>query len=138
MAEANDLAGWADRAAPDLDAFAGLAETAFESLPAAFRAKCGDIVVRVEEFPDDEVIEELELESPFDLLGLFQGVSLVARGAEDAAPNFVFLYRRPILDIWSEGEETLRAIVVHVLVHEIGHHFGFSDADMDAIEAKVG
>jgi len=124
--------------APDIDAFAEEARAAFEALPAAFREKCGDIVVRIEEFPDEEVMDDLELESPFDLLGLFQGLSLVERGAEGGTPNYVFLYRRPILDIWAEGEETLRRIVVHVLVHEIGHHFGFSDADMDAIEARGG
>ena len=129
---------WADRTAPDLDAFMGLAREAFAGLPEAFRARCGDIVIRIEDFPDDEICEELGLESPFDLLGLFQGVSLIDRGAEAGAPNYVFLYRRPMLDYWADGEETLRGLVTHVLIHEIGHHFGFSDDDMHAIEDAAG
>lgn len=114
---------------------------AFEGLPAEFRALCGEIVFSVEDFPADDVLDEMRAETPFDILGLFQGVGL----AHDAAvaetgrmPNMVFLYRRPILDYWAEHEETLGMIVTHVLVHEIGHHFGLSDADMEALEAAAG
>ena len=98
------------------------------------------MVIRVEDFPTDEVLDELGLDSPFDLLGLFQGVSLDQRSVMDPAglPNMVYLYRRPILDYWAEHEETLGHLVTHVLVHEIGHHFGLSDADMEHIEATAG
>lgn len=124
--------------APTISDFEQLAAAAFEGLPAAFRALCGDIVFSIEDFPADDVLREMDAE-PFDLLGLFQGVGL----AHDAAtpetgrmPNMVFLYRRAILDYWAEHEETLGAIVTHVLVHEIGHHFGLSDADIEDIERK--
>ena len=98
------------------------------------------MVIRVEDFPTDEVLRELDLESPFDLLGLFQGVSIDRRSVMDPAgvPNMVYLYRRPILDYWAEHSETLGHLITHVLVHEIGHHFGLSDADMEQIEAAAG
>ena len=98
---------------------------------------CGDVVIRVEDFPTDDVLDEMRAE-PFDLLGLFQGVGLAHDQAvpdSGRLPNMVFLYRRAILDYWAEHDETLGAIVSHVLVHEIGHHFGLSDAGMEAIEA---
>ncbi|HUR43771.1 MAG TPA: metallopeptidase family protein [Aestuariivirga sp.] len=126
--------------APSLNDIELLATAAFEGLPAKFRNLCGVIVFRVEDFPTEDVLNELKAETPFDILGLFQGVGL----AQDAAvaetgrmPNMVFLYRRPILDYWAEHEETLGAVVTHVLVHEIGHHFGLSDADMEALEAAA-
>lgn len=126
--------------APSLNEIENLATAAFEGLPAKFRDLCGVIVFRVEDFPTDDVLDDLKAETPFDILGLFQGVGL----AQDAAvaetgrmPNMVFLYRRPILDYWAEHDETLGAIVTHVLVHEIGHHFGLSDADIEAIEAAA-
>lgn len=125
--------------APSISDIEALAAAAFDGLPAAFRSLCGDVVIRVEDFPSADVLDEMQA-GEFDLLGLFQGVGL----AHDAAtpetgrmPNMVFLYRRAILDYWAEHHETLGAIVSHVLVHEIGHHFGLSDADMDAIEAKT-
>jgi len=93
-------------------------------------------VVRVEDFPTDEVLDALDAESPFDLLGLYHGVDMARQSVMDPAamPEMVFLYRRPILDYWAEHEETLGHIVTHVLVHEIGHHFGLSDDDMERIE----
>jgi predicted Zn-dependent protease with MMP-like domain len=123
--------------APTLSDFELLAEQAFKGLPENFRALCGNIVIRVEDFPGDDVLDDLQAE-PFDLLGLFQGVGLAQDGAVPETgrmPNMVFLYRRPMLDYWAEHDETLAAIVTHVLIHEIGHHFGLSDADMEAIEA---
>ena len=134
---------WTDRIAPSLDDFEAIAATAFASLPAEFRALCGDVPCMVAEFPDDETIREMELDSEFDILGLFRGVGLPQGGATPFTgqmPNQVWLYRRPILDYWAESEdgETLGEIITHVLVHEIGHHFGFSDADMEAIEAAAG
>jgi predicted Zn-dependent protease with MMP-like domain len=126
--------------APSLADFERLAEEAWVKLPAEFRAMTGRVVLRIEDFPTDEVVEELEAESPFELMGLFQGVGL----AQDSAvaetgrmPNLVFLYRRPILDYWAEHDETLGDLIAHVLIHEIGHHFGLSDEDIDAIEAQV-
>lgn len=128
-----------DLTAPSLSDIETLAREALAGLPERFRELCGDLVITVAEFPDDDVMREMKA-GPFDLLGLFQGVGL----ARDAAvpetgrlPNMIFLYRRAILDYWAEHDETLGAIVTHVLVHEIGHHFGLSDADMEAIEAGV-
>ena len=97
-------------------------------------------MIRVEDFPADDVIEEMGLESEFDLLGLFHGVGLPfqSESAPVKMPNLIWLYRRPILDYWAEHDETLGHIVRHVLIHEIGHHFGLSDADMEAIEAGAG
>jgi predicted Zn-dependent protease with MMP-like domain len=109
-------------------------------LPARFRDLCTDVVIRVEDFPTDEVLDELEAESAYDLLGLFTGVGLAHDGAlpeSGRLPNTVHLYRRPILDYWAEHEETLGAVVTHVLVHEIGHHFGLSDEDMERIEGDA-
>jgi predicted Zn-dependent protease with MMP-like domain len=96
-------------------------------------------VIRVEDFPTDDVLEEMGLESEFDLLGLFHGVGLPfqSESAPVQMPNLIWLYRRPILDYWAEHDETLGKIVTHVLLHEIGHHFGFSDEDIAAIEADV-
>lgn len=131
---------WRTREAPSLEAFEILAEDALARLPESFRALCGGVVLRVEDFPEDDVLEELEAESPFDLLGLFQGVGLAQAGAVSETgrlPNMVFLYRRPILDYWSENEETLGEIIAHVLIHEIGHHFGLSDEDMERVESQV-
>ena len=130
---------WDERRAPDLGDFEELAARAFARLPKTFRDLCGDVVVRVEDFPTEEVLRELNLESPFDLLGLYQGVSLEKRSVMDLprGPDMVFLYRRPLLDYWTEGTETLGHLVTHVLIHEIGHHFGLSDADMESIEASA-
>jgi predicted Zn-dependent protease with MMP-like domain len=117
-----------------------LAQEAYERLPEAFRALCRGVVIRVEDFPDDETLREMECESPFDLLGLFRGIGLAQGSATPATgqfPNMVWLYRRPLLDYWADHEETLGHLVTHVLVHEIGHHFGLSDDDMEAIEAAA-
>ena len=111
----------------------------FERLPKGFRVLCEGVIIRVDDFPTEEVLDEMKAESEFDLLGLFQGIGLPFRSNDDIArlPNMVWLYRRPILDYWAEHEETLGHIVRHVLIHEIGHHFGLSDADMEAIEAQA-
>jgi predicted Zn-dependent protease with MMP-like domain len=128
-----------DLTAPSLADIEALAYGAFARLPETFRALCADVVFRVEDFPSDEVLARMGLDDPFELLGLFEGVGLPHRSHTDvtAMPNMIWLYRRPILDYWAEHEDTLGAIVAHVLIHEIGHHFGFSDADMEAIEASV-
>jgi predicted Zn-dependent protease with MMP-like domain len=134
-----DPLAWHAARAPALAELELLAAEAYRRLPQQFRDLCEGLVIRVEDFPTDEVLDELGAESEFDLLGLFQGVGLPFRSesAPMQMPNMVWLYRRPILDYWSEHEETLGAIITHVLVHEIGHHFGLSDADMQAIEAAA-
>jgi predicted Zn-dependent protease with MMP-like domain len=128
---------WRAQEAPSLDDLQLLAAQAFANLPAEFRALTGDIVFVLQDFPDDDVVSEMELESEFDILGLFQGPDLSARVANrgQAEPTIILLYRRPILDYWAEHREALGDIVRHVLVHEIGHHFGLSDEQMEAIEA---
>ena len=130
---------WARKRAPGLAEFEELAAAAWQRLPREFRSLCADIVIRVEDFPSEDVLREMRLESPFDLMGLYHGVSLDKKSLMDLprVPDMVFLYRRPLLDYWSEGQETLGHLVTHVLVHEIGHHFGFSDADMQCIEAAA-
>jgi predicted Zn-dependent protease with MMP-like domain len=136
---ASDPLAWRGMKAPSLAAFEVLAGEIFRHLPRRFRDLCVDLVIQVDDFPSEEVLNQMEAESEFDLLGLFQGVGLPFR-AESAPlqmPNMIWLYRRPILDYWAEHEETLGAVVKHVLVHEIGHHFGLSDADMAAIERSA-
>jgi predicted Zn-dependent protease with MMP-like domain len=133
---ASDPLAWRPVKAPSLAELEVLAAEVFGHLPKRFRELCADVVIQVDDFPSDDVLEEMEAETEFDLLGLFQGVGLPFRSesASGQMPNMIWLYRRPILDYWAEHDETLGAIVKHVLVHEIGHHFGLSDADMVAIE----
>ena len=126
--------------APSLDDMASLAEAAFARLPAAFRQMTGHVMFRVDDFPDEETLAALEIEDPFDLTGLYHGVDLAHRSVLDPElhPSMVFLYRRPILDEWAaRGDVTLEELVSHVLIHEIGHHFGLSDDQIDAIEAAA-
>lgn len=132
-------ADWQEASAPSLADIEALAMHAWERLPAEFRQVCGDVVIRVEDFATDEVLDQLEIDNPFELMGLYQGVSLDKQSVSDSArePDMVFLYRRAILDYWCENDDTLGGVVTHVLVHEIGHHFGFSDDDMEAIEQRT-
>jgi predicted Zn-dependent protease with MMP-like domain len=135
-----DPLAWRSVKTPSLADLEVLARDVFARLPAKFRALCEGLVIQVEDFAPDEVLDDLRLESEFDLMGLFQGVGLPFRSgsAPVQMPNMIWLYRRPILDYWAEHDETLGAIVAHVLVHEIGHHFGLSDEDMQAIEDAAG
>ena len=130
---------WTSAISPNLAEIEQIAQDAYERLPEHFRDMCKGLIIQVDDFPSDEVLEEMKAESEFDLLGLFQGVGLPFRSGEEIAPmpNMIWLYRRPILDYWAEHEETLGHIVTHVLVHEIGYHFGLSDEDMEAIEASA-
>ena len=130
---------WSKQEAPSLAAFEAIADAAYRRLPDRFRALTGDLLIRIEDLPTDEVLDGLGIESPFDLLGLYSGVDLASKSVMDvtSVPDMVFLYRRPILDYWAEHEEALGAVVTHVLVHEIGHHFGLSDADMEHIESEA-
>lgn len=132
---------WGTLASPTIEDFEALAQDAYDALPEEFRTLCGNVLIQIEDYPSDEVLESMGLESPFDLLGLFQGIGLAQGGGETHTgqmPNMVFLYRRPILDYWAEHEDTLGDVVTHVLVHEIGHHFGLSDDDMEALEREAG
>jgi predicted Zn-dependent protease with MMP-like domain len=134
-----DPLAWRPIKAPSLEEFEVIAAEVFRRLPQKFRALCEGVVIQVDDFPTDEVLDHMDIESPFDLMGLFQGVGLPFRSESLSGqmPNMVWLYRRPILDYWAEHDETLGAVIAHVLVHEIGHHFGLSDEDMNAIEAAA-
>jgi predicted Zn-dependent protease with MMP-like domain len=135
-----DPLAWHSVKTPSLTDLEVLARDVFARLPAKFRALCEGLVIQVEDFAPDEVLDDMGIESEFDLMGLFQGVGLPFRSASAPVqmPNMIWLYRRPILDYWAEHDDTLGAIVAHVLVHEIGHHFGLSDEDMEAIEDAAG
>ena len=126
------------RRAPTLAEIETLAQRALDTIPDVFKNHLGPLVIRVEEFPDEETEEAMELESPFDILGLYRGVALPHQSVANPRTgiDMVFLYRRPILDYWCETGEDLAAVVRHVLIHEIGHHLGFSDEDMERIEGS--
>lgn len=108
------------------------------SLPAEFTVRCSNVALRVEEFADEETLTDMDIDDPFELAGLYRGVPLTERGADDPTGlDIVFLYRRPILDWWAEEDVTLEQLIRHLVVHEIGHHFGYSDAEMEAVENMV-
>jgi predicted Zn-dependent protease with MMP-like domain len=141
MSESAQPEDWGAIHAPTAEDIERLAEAGFARLPDGFKKLCEGLVIQVVDFPDDETLEEMGAETEFDLLGLFRGRGLPHRPALEetgALPNMIWLYRRPLLDFWCDEEETLGNVVTHVLVHEIGHHFGLSDADMEAIEAAAG
>lgn len=125
--------------APSLDDFETMAEEALTLIPDHLRRLAADVVIRIEDFPDEETAREMDLDSPFDLLGLYRGIALADKSVGDPGGmlDMVFLYRRPILDYWCETGEDLAHLIRHVLIHEIGHHFGFSDADMEHLEAQA-
>src|ERR1700679_4268650 len=137
MLQTNSM--WTSAKAPSLAEMETMAHQAFERLPQHFRKLCEGVIIRVDDFPTDEVLDEMDAESEFDLLGLFQGTGLPHQSPSDIArlPNLIWLYRRPILYYWAEHDEALGLIVRHVLIHEIGNHFGLSDDDMAAIEAST-
>jgi predicted Zn-dependent protease with MMP-like domain len=124
---------------PSADEIEAIARRALERLPAPFAASVGDIVLQVQDFADEAVLREMGIDEPFELSGLYEGVPLTERSVEQSGtlPERVFLFRRPILDEWADGENTLEHLVAHVLIHEIGHHFGLSDEDIHAIEASA-
>lgn len=125
-----------ERLPPTLEDFDAMARAAWAALPAAFREMAGDVLIRVEDWASDEVLGEMEIDDPYELTGLYTGVDLTQRSIMDPAPSapMVFLYRRAILDEWiAHGDVPLAHLVAHVLVHEVGHHFGLSDAQMDAL-----
>ena len=132
----SDPLAWRPLKAPSLEEFEAIAHEAYARLPKCFRDQCEGVVLRVEDYPTDEVLDAMNIPSELDLMGLFQGVGLPfqSEAAPTHMPNMVFLYRVPILLYWAEHDEALGHIITHVLVHEIGHHFGLSDDDMLAIE----
>jgi predicted Zn-dependent protease with MMP-like domain len=134
-----DPLSWRPAKAPSLLEFEVIATEAFRRLPAHFRERCEGVVIRVEDYATDEVLDHMGIESELDLLGLFQGVGLPfqSESAPMQTPNMVWLYRVPIMLYWAEHDETLGAIISHVLVHEIGHHFGLSDDDMYELERQA-
>ena len=128
------------RPEPSIEDFEALASRAYAELPKEFRDTCGNVSIRIADLPDEETLRALGIASPFELLGLYHGVSLNHQSVSDLprGPEMVFLYRLPILEYWAARPESLQEIVTHVLVHEIGHHFGLSDADMERIERDAG
>lgn len=139
MAIMDQTADWKNRLSPSIDEIESLTIEAYAHLPQEFRNRCGDIIIQIADFPEDQIIEDMGLETPFDIMGLFEGRGLGERFTLETGegPNRITLYRRAILDYWAENEETLGDIVTHVLIHEIGHHFGLSDDDMERIEASA-
>jgi predicted Zn-dependent protease with MMP-like domain len=139
MARIYQTRAWHDQLSPSIEEIEILALEAYAHLPEEFRKLTGEIVIQIAEFPTDEIMDDLSLETPFDLLGLFEGRGIAERWNPQTGegPNRVTLYRRAILDYWAENEETLGTIVTHVLIHEIGHHFGLSDDDMERIEEEA-
>ena len=134
-----DPLAWQPLKAPSGAEMEQIARKVFSQLPENFRARCEGVVIQVEDFASDDVLDDLDIDSEFDLLGLFQGVGLPFQSpsAPVQLPNMISLYRCPILLYWAEHDETLGAVIAHVLVHEIGHHFGLSDDDMEAIEREA-
>ena len=124
---------------PSAEEIEALARRALEALPEAFAAHLADVVLLVEEFADDETLRAMEIDDPFDLTGIYEGIPLTERSVEHSGtlPDRIRLFRRPILDEWSDGDDTLEHLVAHVLIHEAGHHFGLSDEDMHALEGAI-
>lgn len=122
---------------PSLDEFAALADQAWEAMPPGFKSMCGNVVIRVDDFADSETLDHFGMDDPYELTGLYHGIDLSQKSTLDTAtlPDQVWLYRKPILAEWqARGDVTLSHLIAHVLVHEIGHHFGLSDEDMHRIE----
>jgi predicted Zn-dependent protease with MMP-like domain len=131
------MTDWTTASAPSLDDFASMAQAAFEALPGTFRVVAGEVIIRIDDFASEDILTEFGMEDPFELTGLYQGVDIGSRDSLGPAPepSRIFLYRRPILDEWCErGDVSLSGLIAHVLIHEIGHHFGLTDDDIDAIE----
>ena len=123
-------------APPSESEIEAIARATLRGLPEPFAQSLGDVVLIVEDFADEGTLRQMGIEDPFELSGLYEGVPLTERSVEQSGtmPERIFLYRRPIIDEWADGEETLEHLVAHVLIHEVGHHFGLSDEDIHALE----
>jgi predicted Zn-dependent protease with MMP-like domain len=126
--------------APDAAEIERLADAAIERLPEGFRRHLDGVVLRVDDFAEEEVLAQLGLADPFDLTGLYTGRPIGERSSMHSGelPAMIHLYRRPLLDEWAETGVGLEDLITHVIFHEVGHHFGFSDAEMHAIEDQAG
>ena len=124
---------------PSADEMEAIARATLRALPAPFAEHLGDVVLLVEDFADEETLAAMGIEDPFELTGIYEGVPLTERSVEQSGtlPDRVRLFRRPILDEWADGNDTLEHLVAHVLIHEVGHHFGLSDEDMHALEDTI-
>jgi len=124
---------------PSAEEIEAIARSTLERLPKPFADSLGDVVLIVQDFADGETLAQMGIDEPFDLTGLYEGIPLTERSIDHSGtlPERIFLYRRPILDEWAGGDNTLEHLVVHVLIHEVGHHFGLSDDDIHALEAEV-
>jgi len=124
---------------PSAEEIEEIARAVLNALPAPFAGSLGDVVLLVDDFADDATLDSFGIEDPFDLSGIYEGVPLTERSVEQSGtlPERIRLFRRPILDEWSGSDDTLEHLVAHVLVHEVGHHFGLSDDDMHALEDSV-
>ena len=122
--------------APDADRIEAIARATIAKLPAEFARHLGDVVLKIEDFADDDILAEMGIENPFELTGLYTGLPVGSKSVDHSGtmPDMIHLYRRAILDEWADTGVTLEALVAHVMIHEIGHHFGLSDEDMHALE----
>ena len=126
-------------AAPSAADIEAIARRTLDALPDPFASHLRDVVLLVEEFASDEILQSMGIEDPFDLTGLYEGLPLNQKSVDISGtlPDRILLFRRPTLDEWADSDETLERLVAHILIHEAGHHFGFSDADMHALEESV-
>ena len=124
---------------PSADEIAAIARGVLDQLPDPFASSLGDVVLLVEEFADKATLDQMGIDDPFELSGLYEGVPLTERSVAESGtlPETIRLFRRPILDEWADGDDTLEHLVAHILIHEVGHHFGFSDDDMHALEEGI-
>ena len=124
---------------PQADEIEAIARAALQALPRPFADSLADVVLQVEEFADDATLEQLGIDDPFELSGLYEGVPLPQRSVDQSGflPERIRLFRRPILEEWGSRDETLERLVTHILIHEVGHHFGLSDEDIHALEDSV-
>jgi predicted Zn-dependent protease with MMP-like domain len=125
---------------PSAEEIEGIAHATLQALPEPFAQSLGDVVLLVEDFADEETLEAMGIDDPFELTGIYEGLPLTERSVEQSGtlPDRIRLFRRPILDEWASADDTLEHLVAHVLIHEVGHHFGLSDDDMHALEDSIG
>jgi predicted Zn-dependent protease with MMP-like domain len=122
---------------PTLEEIETIAHGTVEALPEAFRGPARGVAIRVEDFPSDDMLASLDIDSPFELTGLYEGIPLTEKSVFDqpGGPDVIWLFRRPILDEWADrGDVEIGALVAHVMVHELAHHFGWSDDDIASID----